>query len=48
MPEQISVHISVSKFIIGGIIGIALAIIFILLKYLLSGNLRSEAEIKAL
>lgn len=48
VPEQISVHISVSKFIIGGIIGIALAIIFILLKYLLSGNLRSEAEIKAL
>ena len=47
VPEQISVHISVSKFIIGGIIGIALAIIFILLKYLLSGNLRSEAEIKA-
>lgn len=42
------IHISVSKFIIGGIIGIALAIIFILLKYLLSGNLRSEAEIKAL
>ena len=45
---QQNVHISVSKFVIGGILGAVLACIFVLLKYLFSGSLRSEEEIKTL
>ena len=45
---QQNAHISVSKFVIGGILGVVLACIFVLLKYLFSGSLRSEEEIKTL
>ena len=43
-----SVHISVSKLATGGILGAVLAIIYILLKYLFTGKLRSDNEIKTL
>lgn len=43
-----SVHISIYKLIIGGVLGAVLAILLVLLKYLLSGKLRQEGEIKTL
>lgn len=48
VENKVSVRISFTKFIIGAVIGLVLAIVWILFGFLLNPKLRSEEEIKTL
>ncbi len=47
-PDTVSVSFSVGKFVIGAVIGIVLAVLWILLAFLLTVKLRSESEVQSL